>query len=86
MPSPTTTLTLEIRKRRYPVASLADASAMFCAARDKAGTGASRTPTPLIYDGAGEQIAYISYNGRVWAGSPRDWAPDRTPLYDNRTA
>ncbi len=86
MTHPAPTLTMMIRNRRYAVASLAEASTMFCAARDKAGTGSSRTPTPLIYDGAGEQIAYISYNGRVWAGHPHNWAPNRTPIYDNRTA
>lgn len=72
-----TTLTMQIGRKHYPVASLADASAKFCAARDKSGFGASRTPTPRIFEGD-KQIAYISYNGRVWAGST--YQPDATPL------
>jgi hypothetical protein len=80
MPTVTATLTLKIGRRAYSVPSYADASRMFCAARDKSGLGASRVPTPLIYDANGQQVAYVSYNGRVWAGSPRDWQPGRTPL------
>ncbi len=56
-----------IGKRRYEVADIQAASALFCKARDKSGNGASRTPTPLLYRPNGEQFAYISYNGRVWA-------------------
>lgn len=40
-------MTMRVGPRFYPVASLAEASRMFCAARDKAGTGASETPRPL---------------------------------------
>ncbi len=71
---------IAIGKRRYEVADIKAASALFCAARDKSGNGASRTPTPMLYRPDGEQFAYISYNGRVWAGSPRDWQPGKTPL------
>ncbi len=70
-------LSIQIGRKRYPVASLAEASAMFCAARDKSGFGASRTPDPKIFEGD-KQIAYISYNGRVWAGSK--YVPNATPL------
>jgi len=82
MNAPTTTLTMVIGRRRYPVASLADASAKFCAARDKAGTGASTTPTPMLYDDAGKLVGYVSYNGRVWAGHPRDWKADGKPMME----
>lgn len=78
----TATYQVAIGRKRYTVPSLQVASEVFCAARDKAMTGASRTPTPLVYDAAGKQIGYISYNGRVWPG--RTYRPDATPLYDNR--
>jgi hypothetical protein len=65
--------------RLYPVATFAQASQMFCAARDACGEGASTTPSPLIVDGAGSVIAHVSYNGRVWPGA--DWAVGATPLY-----
>lgn len=75
---------LQVGGRRYPVASFAQASQMFCIARDKNGEGASNTPSPLIVDDAGSVIAHVSYNGRVWPGA--DYATDATPLYDNRVA
>ena len=77
-----TAATMTIGRRSYPVASLAEASAMFIAARDRAGTGGRDTPTPLLFDREGRQIAYVSYNGRVWAGTPRDWKPGHRPLVD----
>jgi hypothetical protein len=78
----TETLTLVVGKRRYSVASIEDASRMFCAARDKSGFGASKTATPLIYRADGGLIGYISYNGRVWSGHPRDWKPGTKPLHE----
>lgn len=74
----TATLTLTIGKRRYQVASIGEASRMFCAARDKAGLGSSKTPKPLIFNADGSLLGHISYNGRVWAG--RDYVPGATPL------
>jgi hypothetical protein len=44
--TPTKTMFLEIGRKRFQVASVEEASRMFCAARDKAGEGASRTPSP----------------------------------------
>ena len=74
---------VQIGRRRYEAASLADASRMFCAARDKSGHGASRTPTPLLYDRDGRLIGHVSYNGRVWAGRPQDWQPGAKPLVES---
>jgi hypothetical protein len=70
---------IQVGGRLYPVATLAQASQMFCTARDIAGQGASNTPTPLIVDGAGSVIGHVSYNGRVWSGA--DWTPSAMPLY-----
>jgi hypothetical protein len=70
-----TAFTMVIGRRRYAVASLTEASSKFCAARDKVGAGASQTPTPMLYAADGKLVGYISYNGRVWAGHPRDWKP-----------
>ena len=68
----------------YHVTSFAQASQMFCIARDKTGEGASNTPSPLIVDDVGSVIAHIAYNGRVWPGDA--WTVDAVPLYDNREA
>jgi hypothetical protein len=70
--------------KTYEVASFAQASQMFCIARDKNGEGASKTPSPLIVDDTGSVIAHVSYNGRVWPGDA--WTVDAIPLYDNREA
>lgn len=68
----------------YHVTSFAQASQMFCIARDTNGEGASNTPSPLIVDDAGSVVAHISYNGRVWPGNT--WTVEAVPLYDNRGA
>jgi hypothetical protein len=73
---------LRVGGKAYEVASFAQASQMFCIARDKNGEGASNTPSPLIVDDSGSVIAHISYNGRVWPGDA--WTADAIPLYDNR--
>lgn len=79
--APSGPLTMHIGRRRYPVASLEAASRMFCAARDRAATGASETPTALLISG-GEVVAHVSYNGRVWPGLPQDWKPGVKPLLE----
>lgn len=84
MDAPTFCLSLDVCGRRYPVASLADASAMVRAAVDRADIGASSFPVPLVYDGAGRAVAHVSYNGRVWPGA--EWRDGDAPLYDPRGA
>lgn len=73
---------LQVGALAYRVTSFAQASQMFCVARDKYGEGTSNTPTPLIVDGDGLVIARVSYNGRVWPGTA--WTIDAKPLYDNQ--
>lgn len=75
-------LYMQIGRKRYQVASLQEASEMFCAARDKSGHGASRTPDVTIVNERGDTVARISYNGRVWPVG--EWTPDQKPIYDNR--
>jgi hypothetical protein len=77
-----TALFIEVGHKRYEVGSLAEASAMYCRARDAWGRGGSQTPDALIVDAQGERFARISYNGRVWP--PGEWTPGMVPLYDNR--
>src|SRR5882762_2635257 len=72
----------EDTRKRFQIASYEEASRMFCAARDKMGEGASRTPSPKIVDERGDVIGHVSYNGRVWAGA--SYVADAVPLYDNR--
>ena len=74
---------LQIGRTRFQVNTLEEASRMFCVARDKAGEGASRTPSPLVVDEKGAIIGHLSYNGRVWSGPT--YAADAELLYDNQT-
>jgi hypothetical protein len=80
--TPTKTMFMEIGRKRFQIASFEEASRMFCRARDKAGEGASRTPSPMIVDEQGAVIGDVSYNGRVWAGA--SYVSGTQPLYDNR--
>jgi len=55
---------LVIGKRQHPIASLQEASARYQLAR---GTRpSSRMPRGLVLDDTGKEIAWVSYNGRVW--------------------
>ena len=78
----TSTMFLQIGHKRFQIATFEEASRMFCTARDEAGEGASRTPTPLIVDEKGDIIGHVSYNGRVWTGA--SYVSGSLPLYDNR--
>lgn len=81
----THTMFLQIGQRRYQVATFAQASEMFCKARDACGEPASKICSKPIVDESGSVIAHVSYNGRVWPGAqlgPRDWKPGVAPLYD----
>lgn len=57
---------------------------MFCAARDKMGEGARKTPSPKIVDEDGNTIGYVAYNGRVFEGEPKAWTASTALLFDNR--
>lgn len=76
-----TNLHFTIRRKRHTVATFADASAIYSAARDRSGLGSSRFPGVEITDDAGTPVARISYNGRVWPAGP--YTPGAEPLYDN---
>lgn len=47
-------------------------------------THTAHPPLCDILDNAGNIVAHVSYNGRVWRGSRLDWKPGNVPLYDNR--
>jgi hypothetical protein len=58
----------------------AEASAIWAKMREEGGFGMSNMPNVTIIDlNTGMQVAYVSYNGRVWPGV--QWSPDAKPLY-----
>jgi hypothetical protein len=65
------------------VTSIAEASHFYSSARDMSDEGASTWPHGQIIDG-GKVVAYISYNGKVWADDPcrRDWETGAAPLFN----
>ncbi len=72
-----------IRGRRIAAPTFAELSAVYCQLRDASGEGGSTFAPAIIRDDAGIAIAYISYNGRVWPGSPQEWSAGRVCLYSS---
>lgn len=68
----------------FQVGSLKEASEKFCASRDAYGEGSAKTPNVTVVHEDGQEVARISYNGRVWPAG--EWKPSMVPLYDNRAA
>ena len=58
------------------VATLAEASEVYCAARDASGEGGSTFPIGRLPG------HHVSYNGKVWAGNPKDWKAGNAPAYN----
>lgn len=70
------TVTVRGRARRY--ASLRTAVLHHNQLRQRSGKGGSQWPTWFV-ECEGERY-YISYNGRVWAGTPQEWTPETTEV------
>jgi len=79
----TTTLYIEANGQRFPVDSFADASRKWDSVQRRLmdeGIGSSGSPNVRILDADGTQIAYISWNGRIWSGT--EYVRGAVPLYD----
>jgi hypothetical protein len=66
---------ISVAGRVYPFRGLSEASRCYREAIEILDLGYSCTPPCLILDAAGQQLGYVSYNGRVWAcagGFPAD--------------
>lgn len=86
--SPAPILFIQIRRKRYQIDSLEQASQMVCKARDalmlRVAGGCSNFKSPLIVDENGAVFGYVAYNGRVFEGDPRSWTSATRILFDNR--
>lgn len=68
----------------FPVESLRDASEKWERFRDTVNAGYSEIGNGVpIFDQTGKQVAYVSYNGKVWPG--KDYNPNNEALYDPYT-
>lgn len=65
------------------VRDYAEASAECRKFLDDAGIGNSQWNGGALWEG-NKWIGYVSFNGRVWAGTAREWKPGMKPLYDPR--
>lgn len=70
---------MTVKGKKYEIASFADASVIYDRLRSASGQGMSRFPEGKIFDGR-IQIAYVSYNAKVWAGTFYD--PEAKPVYN----
>lgn len=68
------------RKKTYEVTDLADASLTYQRVRDESGEGGSTFPPGTVFGLPDPH--YISYNGRVWKGTPRGWKEGMTPVME----
>lgn len=62
--------------------SLEEAQRAYVALREEVGYGASQFGFGSVFDEAGQLIANISYNGRLWAPAPDGlgWRPGAEPV------
>lgn len=74
--------TLKIQGKTHTVASLSEASAVYCAMRDASHLGSSKFPSVKVYDAKKQWVARISYNGRVWP--PKEWDLEDVPLLESQ--
>ena len=62
------------------VPTLEDASALFCAYRDRHDLGSELPGARVFETEDGQEVARVSPNGKVWP--PGEWTPGLVPLYD----
>lgn len=63
--------TVEVLGKRFPVIDMVQASKLIDVLRDQSGYGASEMGSQFPIREASTIIGYVSYNGKVWRGSPR---------------
>ena len=54
----------------YPFSTYAKASAAYCATIERLGLGVSEAPVCEVLDEAGDLVARVAYNGRIFAVGP----------------
>ena len=68
---------LGVHNRLAPVASLGEASRAVCRSIAEHEVGGGNWAGGQVLDGCGQQVAYVSYNGRVWLPARRAAAASR---------
>lgn len=78
----TATMTVVVMGKKIPVHNWSEASNAVEVIRDRTGLGYSQMGASFPIFKGGKQIAHVSYNGRVWAGT--EYSPTAKPIYDPR--
>lgn len=60
------------------VRTLVEVQRAYIKARDAFDAGASQFSSGAVYDEAGQEVARVSYNGRLWPAG--EWFPGQQPL------
>lgn len=71
--------TFKINRKTHTTNTLAEVSAIYSAARDESGLGASRWPEAIVYSD-GKAVGRVSYNGKIWPVG--EWSVGMTPLFN----
>lgn len=83
----TTPAFVKLGKRVFLFTSFESVSQAYCEACDRTDATVSGVTGPRaldchILDDAGNVIAFVSYNGKIWGGAnSREWTPGTLPIY-----
>lgn len=67
-------LTLLIHGRQVPFETANEASGIVCELREQSGLGAREFGSQFpIVDSTGNEVGWVSFNGRVWQGTRKHW-------------
>jgi len=72
---------VRVKARLVEVAGYAEASEVCRRFIDEHDLGGGNWTGGAITDDAGQQVAYVSYNGRVWEGKAAEWTSETRRLY-----
>ena len=61
---------IRVGRGTYPFSTYAAVSAAYCATIDRLGLGVSEVPSCEVLDEAGDLVARVAYNGRIFAIGP----------------
>jgi hypothetical protein len=75
----------KFKGEKVTAATLADLSAEYRKRVEENGMGSSNAPFPTVYEDNGKRVGCLSYNGRVWPKSMKNWTPGDLPIYDPYT-
>jgi hypothetical protein len=72
-----------VNRMAFECETIKECSETYSNVRDGLDLGASRLNAAALFQD-GKVVGHISYNGRVWTGSAKDWTAQTALLYDNR--